>query len=388
MSKEKEVPQYQVIIDYFLKKLNDGELKPGDRIPIDAEMVKMFNVSRITVTRAIKELEHKGFIYRLKKRGSFIREKESWNNGAVNWPAREASIGTMPIISVVLPFNEQIGYDILRGVEHICESEGLYVTFHNSNYNAAKEKEIIERLTNDGVHGIIIYPCSSEQNIDVFSKLMIDNYSFVIIDRNIEGLDTPLVVSDNFQGVYDLVSHLISLKHQRIAFVSSPIKQSASVMERYKGYCRALIDGGIPLNQSLVSDDLIDFTILPLEQPDLVMDSANHILEQLMALEPRPTAIVSVNDMTAMYLIKAALQMGIAVPDELSVTGFDNLSFSEHLDVPLTTVEQSFFAIGEQAALLMLKKRAEPEDQIVKKTLPTKLIIRQSSSIPISQLNV
>lgn len=365
-------PLYQMIVDYFHNEFSSGRLLPGHQLPTELEISAQFDVSRITVIRAFKELEHAGMIYRVKGRGSFVAEGTHGKESA------------LPVLSVVLPYNEQLGYELLTGVEKVCEQAGLYVTFHNSHGDPEREKEIIAKLRHDHVRGIIVYPCSSLMNIELFSDMIIRRFPFVIIDRNIQGLETPLVISNHYQGSYAAAQHLIQLGHRHIAFVGAAMKQFFSISERYRGYCQALIDGGISVKSDWLIDDFWEWPEVRLDKAEdrsaAMSASADIVLKRLLALEQRPTALVVVNDMTAMYMIKAALHMGISIPGELSVTGFDNLSFAEHLEVPLTTVEQNFAAMGERAAEMLVQYK--PGNRPVTTILDTALIVRSSTGSP------
>ncbi|QHW31073.1 substrate-binding domain-containing protein [Paenibacillus rhizovicinus] len=387
-------PRYQIIIDYYMDHIASGQLNDGDKLPNGPEIAAQFGVSAITVTHAMRQLETMGFVKRIKKAGTFVTVRQPDEPAAeprlaasgFDEPAAIAAPDApslpIPVISLVMPFSETIGYEIFRGVEEECAKRGFYVTFHNSKYDDAIERGIIQKLAKDRVSGIIVYPVSSYKNIDVFGSLAIEGVPFALIDRSIDGLDAPLVISDNMEAGRSVTSHLLGLGHERIAFACPAWNEAVSISERYKGYCKALIAAGIaPKPEWLVNLDLSPAQ--GTESPSEMNDAANAdiLLDRLLAIAPAPTAAVVVNDMSATHLLKAALQRGIDVPGRLSITGFDNLSFTEHLEVPLTTVEQDFYGIGREAAKLVL---ASPEQRgDAKVILPTRLISRQSASAPL-----
>ncbi|REE67688.1 GntR family transcriptional regulator of arabinose operon/LacI family transcriptional regulator [Paenibacillus taihuensis] len=384
-------PRYQIIIDYYTAQISSAELKPGDKLPTGPEIAEQFGVSAITVTHAMRQLEASGLIKRIKKAGTFVTEQPEQAGTRANTAAAAASADhasppsplAVPVISLVMPFSETVGYEIFRGVEEECAKQGMYVTFHNSKYDDSVERSIIQKLTKDRVSGIIVYPVSSYKNIDVFSSLTIEGIPFALIDRNIEGLDAPLVISNNIEAGYNLASHLLKLGHTRIAFVCQSWKEAVSVSDRYKGYCNALIEAGIPPKPEWLIN--IDEIRSVTEYKELLSESAQSnepMLSRLLAIDPAPTAAVVVNDYTATRLLKAALQAGVAVPEQLSITGFDNLSFTEHLEVPLTTIEQDFYSIGREAAKLVLAPEGGLDSNRNKLVLSTKLITRQSTSEP------
>ncbi|SFT07118.1 substrate-binding domain-containing protein [Paenibacillus sp. BC26] len=374
-------PRYQILIDYYTDRIASEELRAGDKLPTGPEIAEQFGVSAITVTHAMRRLETDGLIKRIKKKGTFVTDRTPQppagsltESGASAESASRAATLPIPVISLVMPFSETIGYEIFRGVEEECAAQGLYVTFHNSKYDDAVERSIIQKLAKDRVSGIIVYPVSSYKNIDVFSHLAIEGIPFTLIDRNIEGLEAPLVVSNNIEAGYSLTSHLLQLGHTRLAFVCQSWKEAVSVSDRYKGYCNALIEAGIPPKPEWL------INMEELEVNKAAGNPYDVLLDHLLAITPTPTAAVAVNDFTATGLLKAALQRGIAVPERLSVTGFDNHSFTAHLEVPLTTVEQDFYSIGRDAAKLVLAPAQERSGS--KLVLGTKLIARQSTGKP------
>ncbi|WP_308638181.1 GntR family transcriptional regulator [Paenibacillus silvisoli] len=379
-------PRYRIIIDAYTERIANGELRAGDKLPTGPEIAEQFGVSAITVTHAMRELEASGLIKRIKKKGTFVTERAqaSAAAGATSEAAAAVTEATaasaktlpIPVISLVMPFSETIGYEIFRGVEEECAAQGFYVTFHNSKYDDDVERGIIRKLAKDGVSGIIVYPVSSYKNIDVFSRLAIEGIPFTLIDRNIEGLDAPLVVSNNAEAGRSLASHLIGLGHRRLAFVCQSWKEAVSVSDRYKGYCNALIEAGIPPEP----DWLVNWEELQTDPAYAGSSQYDALLDRLLSISPAPTAAVAVNDYTATGLLKTALQRGIAVPEQLSITGFDNHSFTEHLEVPLTTVEQNFYRIGREAAKLVLAPAEERSG--AKLILGTTLVVRQSTSQP------
>lgn len=371
---------YQTIINEMTHQIRRGTLSPGDRIPSERELCEQFGVSRITVSTALRQLERTGMLVRIKQKGVVVSDPDH----------RELSTnkGGIAAIAVVLPFNEEYGLDILRGVEEVCSFHGYYMTYHNTRYDAALEKEIIRNLKQDSFNrGAIIYPVSSTKNIDSYGELLIDSFPFLLLDRSIEGLSLPYVGCDNYGAAYRLTSHLLELGHRQIGFVCTSLNEVASIEERYRGYCKALMDTGvIPQPEWLFEDHAYRIKDAD-EQGRYAINNAR--LERIRALPHPPTAIVAVNDETAILLIRAASEAGIQVPEQLSVVGFDNLKAGELLDVPLTTVRQDFEGMGTKAAEILIAEIAKAGSLSGSRTLTmeTEVIVRSSSSVP-SSLNM
>lgn len=381
MKPKPKLKLYQNIIEYFTDLTSRGELKPGDRIPTEQELAEQFDVSRITVIRALRELEYMGMLVRVKKRGSFIREDYGHNKEKDTVMSDK---NRLPIIAVLLPFGEEFGLDVLQGVEEACVKNGYYVTYHNTKYDLNLERNLLYKLVEDSISGAIVYPCASNKNIEVFSKLLIEKFPFVLIDRTIEGLDAPHIVSDNFQAGYLMTKYLLDLGHCRIDFVCTSLKEALSVMERYRGYCKALIDASISPRSEWLFEDQEHSDVIHDDSPATQLLIAKERLGRILRTSERPKAIIAINDKSAMNLIKAAKDEGLNVPEDISIVGFDNISISGMVDFPLTTIEQKFRMQGKEAAEMVIDlcKQDEPFKEIRKVVLDIELIQRESAARP------
>ncbi len=380
-----EEPLYRQITNYLLEQIEQNNLRPGDRIPTEQEISEAFGVSRITAVRAVKELESKGIVSRTKGKGSFVTSRSTWRPGSPSDDRRLA------IISLVLPFQERLALGALVGVEHVVKERGYHTSFRNSAADVVLEREILDSDPGHGVAGLIVYPYSSVDNIGAFSSLLVRRYPLVIIDRRLRGLDTPFVAVDNFRGTYEATEHLLELGHHDIAFIAGSVASIESEAERFRGYCQAMIDARVPLRDDLVIVSFEDME--PSEkQPEeteqtgyIHSKTADTILDTLFGLSRPPTAIVAMNDGNASELIRSALNRGLRIPEQLSVVGFDNLPFSAHCEVPLTTVEQPFRRIGERAASMLLAQIGNPSAPHESELLEPKLIVRDSTAPPASR---
>lgn len=383
-----DTPLYRQITDHLLAQIEQNALRPGDRIPTEQEISGTFGVSRITAVRAVKELENQGIVSRTKGKGSFVTSRSSWRHDPTSRDLRLA------LVSLVLPFQERLALGALVGVERVAKNVGYHTSFRNSAANVSLEREILNDDPTHGVAGLIVYPYSSVDNLGAFSSLLVRRYPLVIIDRRLQGLETPFVAVDNFRGTYEATNHLIELGHREIAFTARSVATIESEAERFRGYCRAMIDARVPLRDDLLMVSFED-EHPPQDSPDdaersgyIHARTANTILDALFGLSDPPTAIVAMNDGNAIELIRSALARGLRVPEQLSVVGFDNLPFSAHCEIPLTTVEQPFREIGEQAATMLLSRIANPAASYESALLEPKLIVRDSTAPPPSRRRV
>ena len=350
-------PIYQTIIDSIINKIRSEDYKEGEKLPSESQLVTEFNTSRITVTRALKELELTGVIYREKGRGSFVAQKSVKSNN---------------VISLIIPHKVDFfsgGQQYIRSVYKYCQKMGYLCSVHYSQQSSKKERAILEDVISHQVAGIILYPIDSK-NIDIISRILIKKCPIVLLDRKLNEVDLPVVESDNYQGAFDAVNFLLNNGHRRIAFVGA--KDAHSVTERYKGYCRALIEMKVPISQDIIfthyknnmSDDI---------QEILDIEGADTILDELLFLKPSVSAVFCVNDLIAFRLMKAAQKRDVKIPRDLSFVGFDNISYLADDELILTSVEQEFDQIGKACVDLLCDQIDSGNDETPSVIIPTTL---------------
>jgi len=192
----------------------------------------------------------------------------------------------------------------------------------------------------------------------------------VAVDHNARSASLPTVDSDNLHGAVSATEHLLGLRHRRIGFVAGrPDLASAALRE--EGYRRALASAGIAFEPGLVRVGGFD--------PPAAAVAAH----ELLTLDPRPTAIFAANDVSAIQVVEAARSLGLRVPEDLSVVGFDNVPESALCDPPLTTIDQFVQRMGSTAVRMLLElieDRTRPPEHV---TLPTRLVVRSSTRPPV-----
>jgi GntR family transcriptional regulator of arabinose operon len=348
------IPVYQTIINTIQEWIQKGKFQSNDKLPSETQLMEEFSTSRITVIRALKEMELKGIIYRLKGKGSFVAEEKP----------RYPSEGR--VISLVLPHKVDFfsgGQQYAHQIYSSCQERGYLCSLHYSDQSTRKERQILEEIEGHNVAGAIIYPISN-RNAAILSRMSIKGFPMVLLDRKLEELSIPVVTSDNFQGALKAVTYLAERGHKRIGFIGA--KDSDVVSERYRGYCYALTDSGIPMDMDLLITQFTGNT--EDERSQLDENEALHILKKLR--KKNISAIFCVNDLIAYRLLMAAQKLNISVPEELSLVGFDNLKYMDDTSWKLTTVAQDFESIARGCVSIlvdMIEKGVEThvEDMIV-----------------------
>ncbi|MBW7457378.1 GntR family transcriptional regulator [Paenibacillus sepulcri] len=369
-------PLYMVIMERLKEKIKSGEYAPDQQLPTEVELAEQSGVSRITSKRALIELEREGLIYRIRGSGSYVKKQEGFI------PPDQGAVHSNRIISMILPYMATSELDTIKGASDYLDAKGYYLSIHDSNWSKDKEKELLLRVPKNGPSGIILYPISTISNVDLIHAIHWNDYPIVTIDQYFESLPITSVVSDNFEGGYMTAKRLIELGHDRIAFVSSiSIEFRSSVRDRYQGYCKALKDHKITIDPEIVVTDFYR---------DVTAANSKTFYKEMMAklIQSGVTAVQTEHDHLAVDLLKNVLEMGVQVPEQLSIVGFDDHLIAQHVEVPLTTIAQNYNEIGRKAAELIVQliERTDTGHHSVK--VPVRWVERDSSGRPSDILTV
>lgn len=264
-------------------------------------------------------------------------------------------------IGIIMPDVMNLFFsEVARGAEDAAEKRGYSVILCNSDNKESKEGRYIQILQEKKVDGIIL--TASEGCIS--RSLERCNTPMVLVDRDI-ALDRKVgrIMVDNEEGAYNATSFLIKKGCKNIGFISSSNKNKPSA-QRLKGYENALLDNGFKIDKQKIF--LLNYTI----------ESG---YKGVMALlkQTKIDGIYCGNDLIAIGAIKALKEANIKVPEEVKIIGFDDISISQYIDPPITTIKQPIYQIGEEA-VRMLVSVIEKEDINMTKVLKTKLVERGS----------
>lgn len=256
---------------------------------------------------------------------------------------------------------------ILDGVFGVCQEHGYALLLRPSSEEPATE-DIVRFLTQTRVDGVVLTAPIGDRP-EVTDALADRDVPFVQISPGITDTRWTSVGPDDLAGSRALTEHLLDLGHRRIGFIKGDPRHGAAG-ERLAGHLQALQGRSMVADETLIVPGLFDF------------ESGKSAAHGLFRLAERPTAIIASNDDMAAGAIVAAREVGIALPTELSVAGFDDSPTALHTWPPLTTVRQPIVEIASQAAVLLLEWIRGERDAHVRKTFDCRLVVRRSTSPP------
>ena len=284
-----------------------------------------------------------------------------------DWVARSMVTGRTFLVGLVLPdlmhsFFAEIATSVARKLQPL----GYEVVIANTEEDAQLEQRHVGVLIARKVDGLIVASAQHQKKSAIFQELERSGIAYVLIDRVVPG------VSANYVGVKDdelgalATEHLLAQGCRRIAHIRGPAVSTGR--GRLQGYRRALDRAGVMIKPEYIVEGQFG-------------DSGGyHAMLRLLQLSPPPDGVFCYNDPVAAGAIKAVLEAGLKVPEQIAIIGAGNVHYSDLLRIPLSTVDQSSSVIGERAAELLseameAKKRSEPRRIFI----PPRLVVRDSS---------
>ncbi len=359
MGKQKKV-KHQLIYDHVHRGILGGDYAVGQRIPTEAELGSRFAASRVTVARALRDLEREGLLVRRRGAGTFVRQPENVSTRLIGLITGETP-GVFSIVGDQISRAAQArGFAVVLGKWPIAEI----------NQIIRHTQELAEQYIARQIAGVIFEPMYvpadqmhfNEQIAATFTRAEIP---LVLLDREI--YDYPrrsqfdLVGIDNRHGGYVLTEHLLSLGRRRIHFLSQALVAS-TVTARLRGYQDALAQRGIECRPDWIHlGDAVEVDYV----------------RQLMR-NSQVEAFVCANDFEAAKLLHALTTLGVRVPYDVSIVGFNDDAYARLLTVALTTVRQPCQELGRAAVKMILERIEKPDAPPREIRLACELVVRES----------
>lgn len=362
-------PKYRQIFDSLKSAISSGEYRSGQRLPSESELVKVFSASRVTVNRALRELQLMGLIERRAGSGSYVR----------------ASVTKGYTFGLLIPELglTEIFEPICRGMAE-TELEDHHVLLWGKSPG---DSSLLENVARDlcqqwiakQVSGVFFAPLELTGHADETNHRMMEfleqaGIPVVLIDRDLMAFPKrschDLVAIDNRRAAYVLTSHLLEVGCRRPAFIARH-RSAPNCIARCVGFREAVMDAGLALEP-----DAIRLGAKP--------DDRDEIAGLLRAC--RPDGIVCANDYTAALLMRTLESLSVNVPGQVRLAAFDDVKYASLLPVPLTTIHQPCSEIGAAAVRAMIERVQNPRLPARDILLEFKLVVRESSGVAKAEL--
>jgi GntR family transcriptional regulator of arabinose operon len=357
--------KHRSIFESLQSSIVDGKFRVGEKLPTEDELVKRFGVSRTTISRAMRDLQHAGLLERRRGAGSFV----------VGSP-RDNATGLVGIVIAMQLGPHSIFGTIAQPIENAAARRGwktmMAQNAHASKWPEQNAEELVENLERLKMLGVVFAPGSYSSYEDRFNHHFTEacdsaGIAVVLLDRDIEPFPNrskyDLVNMDNLLASYSIANHLIEAGAKKILFALE--KTSCTTTDaRLAGRDLAGRRGGLHLDDNLT---------IRFEQPNV-----SEIVQRV--LQVKPDAVMCECDHTAARLLKEFSSSTLRVPQDVMLTGFDDNILATMLTPAITTYRQPMDAIGIEAIRLLESRLADPLQPPRHSQIPGKLVVRESTT--------
>lgn len=357
-----DMPKYQQLFESLKADILSGRYKPGQKLPSEAALVIKSRASRITVTRAIRELQNAGLVARVAGSGTYVRD---------------VGKGRQPhVFGLLIPDlgETEIFEPLCRGIVNAPEAAEHALLWGHVDPGISKGQQarhLCEQFISKKVSGVFFAPLEFEPEAEQVNRRILKylrqaGIPVVLIDRRVSKgpeRDRPdLVGINNHQAGYLATEHLVNLGCRKIGFLSYH-GAASTIAERIRGYTQALVEHGLR--------PILDSGHVDIDKDENPTWKGRTRFESL-------DAFVCVNDRVAGQLMHIFLARSLRIPEDIRLVGIDDVAYASLLPVPLTTVRQPTREIGEAALHTMLERIRVPHMQRRELLLDGSLVIRKS----------
>ena len=360
-SSGQDQPKYQIIFESLKEAIQTNEYAPGSRLPSENELVRRFGVSRMTIVKALKELQQLDLIGRRAGSGTYVKPRTAEPGRLFGLLIPELGRTEIfePICQGMASFRRASPHSLLWGNS---------VGFDRPREEAAEE--LCRQYVDQRVAGVFfapmeLVPVKDEVNQKIIVALENAGIPVVLLDRDY--LPYParskfdLVGIDNRRTAFSGVAHLLEAGAKRVAFLGKPLSAS-TVDARIAGYREAMFVRGHRCDEALI----------------LRCDPSDEQTIRGFINTHHPDAFLCANDLTAAGLMQTLMRLGVSIPGEIRVVGIDDVKYASLLPIPLTTLHQPCNEIGRVAISTMLDRIENPDLPHRDILLDCTLVVRQS----------
>ena len=338
------------------------------------DVARLAGVSLATVSRVLSDGDYP-VSAELKQR---VRDAVAQLGYVPNTVARSLRQDVSRDIGLVIPnISNPFYLQTMLGINDALNKKDFSLILCNTMRNAQQERVYLRQLFERKVRGIIL--SSVDENADIVKEYGKKGMKFVLLDQKITGMESTGINFDSRAGARMATEHLISLGHSRIAFATMPMTRWTRT-EMHMGYRDALVLAGLGYDPRLVYERMPEKLAA---YADFELEAGKMIAESFLADGCPATAIVCINDMLAIGLIKTLKARGVRVPEDVSVFGFDDIPFASTFEPPLSTVHYPAIETGRLAAMMLMDTLESGSGEMpVSMQLAPSLVIRETVAPP------
>ncbi|MCH3922333.1 GntR family transcriptional regulator [Limosilactobacillus sp.] len=338
--------KYENVRKSMIESITSGQYKSGDKLPTESVLMKQYGVSRYTIRRAMGELENEHYIYKIQGGGMYVDD----------WQANRHRQVTNKMIGIVTThLADYIFPSIISGIDRAISGQGYSVLLSNTHNDHDQERQSLQRMLESNVDGLILEPTQSalpNPNKDLYQQITQSNIPALFINAHYDELGLPYIQLNDRHIEYQLTSLLFNKGHKNILGIFQiddfqGVERMRGFMDAYAQHPEYSYLSDVVMYQS--TDDMAK----------IFKKTARHL-----EAEERPTAIVCYNDQLAIQIMNVVRSLGLKIPDDVSIVGFDDYLLSKYVTPGLTTAVHPKNRMGVDAGRMILSmiegKKVEP----------------------------
>src|SRR5579871_359243 len=352
-------PSVHHIVSVLEERIRLGEYRPGRWLPSERQLSEEFGVSRIVVQSVLKELERRELVSRAARCRPIVRQSAGPETPPLGVTRRTLGLWIWPGPA------DAVASTVVHGIYQTLDHDAFRLVVGHpigTDWNAAlqSERRFLECIARDrDVVGVLLWYLGGPVNLSALRTVRAAHIPMVFMDRQPpDGFAADYVGMDNLHAAEQIVKHLITQGHRRIAHITN-LDHASTVSERLEGYRRALEGARIAFRPELVLTETAP-------APGCPQRVYEDLAERLLTLPDPPTAIFTVNDRLAFHLLAALRDRGVRVPEDLAIAGFDGIVQEPQKPPFLTTIKQPFGRIGSRAVDLLMQRIGVGPDAVYK----------------------
>ncbi|QQE78215.1 GntR family transcriptional regulator [Alicyclobacillus sp. SO9] len=351
--------KYELVKQDISEKIFSEVYKVNQKLPTESELMEIYNVSRFTVRHAIGELEQENFVYRIQGGGMFVND---WKNK----PGPSAENKTIGLITTHIA--DYIFPNIITGIDNYIANYGYSVLIASTQNNSDRERKSLANLLSNKLSGLIIEPTRSalnNGNKSIYENIKAMGIPMLFINAIYDGLDIPYLIMDDEKIGEMATSNLIAQGHKQIVGIFKVDDKQG--IHRMNGYIKAY----------QAHPEISNLSEIMMYQTE---ENKINLFQKFYTILTRPkfvpTAVVCYNDQLAIQIINFVKEIGLKVPEDISIMGVDDYQFSQFISPALTTIPHPQERMGLDAGKMMIKMI--DKQAVSSKVYEPEIIIRDS----------
>ncbi|UOQ45586.1 GntR family transcriptional regulator [Halobacillus salinarum] len=358
---------YEQVYESLKKDIVASKYQVGDRVPSEKELSETFQVSRITSKKALEKLMNEGYVYRQRGKGTFVAEFEQNRLRSHNGKRDQPLFGL-----IVTTFGDSYGTQLITSIVESSFDQCMMI-LKCSFGDPAKEEKLVKEMLDYGVDGLIVFPAQAEHYSSEILKMVVDRFPLVLIDRSFKGVAATSVSTENEAAAKEGTDYLFELGHEHLGVLIPHSFETTTIEDRLNGIVHAFAEKKGIVNRDLWCSGIK--STLPTPQATKEEDIA--VIKEHIKKNPHITALFSLEYMIALLAQTAIHELGLRVPEDISILCFDAPDWSG-LEESFTHFKQDERELGRLAVKRLLDMY-HGETKIKKDRISAKLVIGSST---------